>query len=74
MSFDFPLVLAFPFQSNEIDSLETTSKGFVPLFLAERDVRFNLFTRRNNVVGQEIVWGDAASVRNSNFNGNHPTR
>lgn len=73
MSFDF-LALVFPFQSNEIDSLEKTSKGFVPLFLAERDVRYYLFSRRNEFVGQEIVWGDAASVRNSNFNGSHPTR
>lgn len=45
-----------------------------PFFDALRDVRFLLFTRLNPTVGQQLVFGDFNSIRNSNFNVNLPTR
>jgi pancreatic triacylglycerol lipase len=44
-----------------------------PFFNAEADTRFVLFTRNNPTNGQTITW-DANSIRNSNFNANHPVR
>jgi pancreatic triacylglycerol lipase len=45
-----------------------------PSFVAETDVVFLLFTRTNPTVAQRLVFNDVASVRNSNFNANHPSR
>lgn len=45
-----------------------------PFFDALRDVRFLLFTRLNPTVGQQLIFGDFNSIRNSNFNVNLPTR
>lgn len=45
-----------------------------PFFDALRDVRFLLFTRSNPTNGQQLVFGDFNSIRNSNFNANLPTR
>ncbi|CAO1426220.1 unnamed protein product [Diamesa serratosioi] len=44
-----------------------------PLFNADRDVFFLLFTRRNPLVGQRIGF-DAAAIGNTNFNRNQNTR
>ncbi|XP_050091952.1 uncharacterized protein LOC126575349 [Anopheles aquasalis] len=45
-----------------------------PLFNAETDVIFRLFTRRNPAHGQVLQWNNPASVQNSNFVAGHPTR
>lgn len=45
-----------------------------PFFNAEQDVRFLLFTRFNPTIGQQILFRDLDSVRNSHFNGELPTR
>jgi pancreatic triacylglycerol lipase len=45
-----------------------------PLFNAESDVIFLLYTRQNPTVGQRINLRDLNSLRNSNFNAAHPTR
>ncbi|KFB37748.1 hypothetical protein ZHAS_00005062 [Anopheles sinensis] len=45
-----------------------------PLFNAETDVIFRLFTRRNPAHGQILEWNNPASVQNSNFIASHPTR
>lgn len=42
-------------------------------FVPANDVVFLLFTRRNPTVGQIITF-DPATLQNSNFNSNHPTR
>lgn len=44
-----------------------------PLFVAENDVRFLLFTRRNPTTAQ-IITLNLASIQNSFFNAAHPTR
>lgn len=44
------------------------------LFAAERDVKFYLFTRLNPTVRQELNINDINSIRNSNYDGNKPTR
>lgn len=44
-----------------------------PLFNAEADTAFLLFTRSNPTAGQRITW-TAASISGSNFNSAHPTR
>lgn len=43
-------------------------------FNAERDTRFLLFSRTNPTVGQQLIFRDLNSLRNSNYNGNLPTR
>lgn len=43
-------------------------------FNAERDTRFLLFTRSNPTVGQQLLFRDLASLRNSDYNGARPTR
>ncbi|EDS41786.1 pancreatic triacylglycerol lipase [Culex quinquefasciatus] len=45
-----------------------------PLFNAESDIVFRLFTRQNPVHGQVLEWNNPASVLNSNFNPGNPTR
>lgn len=43
-------------------------------FNPERDIEYILFTRSNPTTGQILDIGNAASIRNSNFNSRHPTR
>lgn len=43
-------------------------------FVAENDVKFYLFTRLNPNAGQELKFNDVNSIRNSNYDGNKPTR
>ncbi|XP_053684263.1 pancreatic triacylglycerol lipase-like [Sabethes cyaneus] len=45
-----------------------------PYFDPETDVVFRLFTRRNPVHGAIVNWADGATISNSNFNADHPTR
>ena len=52
--------------------LQSYVEPIEPLFIAENDVRFLLFTRQNPTVGQLITL-DLASLQNSNYNPNHPT-
>ncbi|XP_058465251.1 pancreatic triacylglycerol lipase-like [Malaya genurostris] len=47
---------------------------FEPHFDAETDVIFRLFTRRNPVNSQTIVWSDPSSLTSSNFDSSNPTR
>ncbi|XP_058467030.1 pancreatic triacylglycerol lipase-like [Malaya genurostris] len=63
---DWHLVNSNPFTEVDVE-LE-------PLFNAETDIVFRLFTRSNPNEAQTLVLDDSASVQNSNFNGNHPTR
>lgn len=44
-----------------------------PLFNAETDTEFLLFTRSNRLQPQRITW-NAASISASNFNAAHPVR
>lgn len=44
------------------------------LFNAERDTRFLLFSRLNPTIGQQLIFRDLTSLRNSNYNGDLPTR
>lgn len=44
-----------------------------PMFNAEADTRFLLFTRGNRLVGQQITW-TRESILPSNFNAAHPVR
>lgn len=44
-----------------------------PFFVAETDVRFLLFTRRNPTTAQ-IITLNLASIQSSNFDSRHPTR
>ena len=44
------------------------------LFNAERDTRFLLFSRLNPTIGQQLMFRDLTSLRNSNYDGNRPTR
>ena len=53
--------------------LQSYVEPIEPLFVAENDVRFLLFTRQNPTVGQLITF-DLASLQNSNYNPNHPTK
>ncbi|XP_055709792.1 phospholipase A1 VesT1.02-like [Phlebotomus papatasi] len=43
-------------------------------FNPESDVHFLLFTRSNPISGQTVIRNNAASLANSNFNPNNPTR
>ncbi|XP_055625117.1 pancreatic triacylglycerol lipase-like [Toxorhynchites rutilus septentrionalis] len=45
-----------------------------PRFNPANDVVFRLYTRRNPVHSQDLLWYDATSITNSNFNPAHPTR
>lgn len=45
-----------------------------PLFVPANDIVLLVFTRQNPTVGQRIFVNNLASVQNSNFNRNHPTR
>lgn len=44
-----------------------------PMFNAETDTRFLLFTRSNPTAAQQITW-TSASIEGSNFNRNNPVR
>lgn len=44
------------------------------LFVPETDIRFMLYTRSNQGVGQRLLFRDLASVSSSNFNAAHQTR
>ncbi|XP_058467036.1 pancreatic triacylglycerol lipase-like [Malaya genurostris] len=56
------------------DPYSTVNEELEPLFNAETDVVFRLFTRSNPNSAQVIGWNDASSVQSSNFNPSHPTR
>ncbi|XP_058839270.1 pancreatic triacylglycerol lipase-like [Topomyia yanbarensis] len=56
------------------DPYSTVNAELEPLFTAETDIVFRLFTRSNPVHAQILQWNDAASIHNSNFNPAHPTR
>ncbi|XP_053685620.1 pancreatic triacylglycerol lipase-like [Sabethes cyaneus] len=56
------------------DQFSEVDADLEPLFNAENDVIFSLFTRSNPLHGQVLEWNNAASVQNSNFNPSHPTR
>ncbi|XP_055627681.1 pancreatic triacylglycerol lipase-like [Toxorhynchites rutilus septentrionalis] len=57
-----------------LDPYEIKDVEFEPLFNAEEDMSFRLFTRLNPDVGQVLRWNDPSSIFNSNFNPSHPTR
>lgn len=48
--------------------------GASPTFSAQKDVSFQLYTRKNPTVPQIIRLYDVDSVKNSNFNPKNPTR
>lgn len=48
--------------------------GIEPAFNAWTDVIFTLFTRNNQVVGDDIQLNNIAQLFASNFNPFHPTR
>lgn len=68
ISFFISLFCASAF-SSEIDHQE-----IAPSFVAERDVRFLLFTRFNPLEGQQVIFNDLSSLQASHFNANRPTR
>lgn len=45
-----------------------------PLYVPDNDVVFLLYTRSNPTIPQILTHNDLASIVNSNFNPNHPTR
>lgn len=45
-----------------------------PAFDAQRDVRFQLNTRANLGVPQQLIFNDLTSLRNSHYNTSKPTR
>uniref|UniRef100_A0A1B0DR54 Uncharacterized protein n=3 Tax=Phlebotomus papatasi TaxID=29031 RepID=A0A1B0DR54_PHLPP len=56
---------------NVKEAMEAEPENF---YNPETDIVYLLFTRSNPTSGQTIIRNNAASLANSNFNPNHPTR
>lgn len=57
-----------------LSNLHEEDPTIEPFFDVNSGVIFRLFTARNPTAGQVLTVGNAASVSNSNFRGNEPTR
>lgn len=53
--------------------MNTYQAGVAPLFNAENDVFFMLYTQRNPTSGQRLTF-NADAIRNTQFNSGAPTR
>lgn len=70
---DHPRYALVPDTDGHMYLADLDAEDIAPLFNANTDTFFVLFTRRNPLAGQ-IISFDAAGVRNSNFDPSRPTR